>query len=219
MQGSWVCKFCKYPNPKSKLIQPIIFYLFTFDRKNYIMKKLLFAVAFLLPFMVSAQSSGQFNYKAEDRYLYYSDVVKVDTMLTVPDLYKDAKLFFKKLVLINTKITSDDQSGGVVAADIVEESTYKSQSGVSDEPMTVQYSFKIEVKKGRYRYTIDNITITTTEKDNKKVVNTLYDIDKGKDSGVLGINRNKRILKAMDALFLRKIDVLSKTMSKRSDDF
>ena len=182
------------------------------------MKKLLFAVAFLLPIITHAQSSG-FNYKTEDRYLYYSDVVKVDTSLTVSDLYKSARLFFKKLVLINTKITSDDQSGGVVAADISEETTYKSQSGVSDEPMTVQYSFKIESKKGRYRYTIDNITITTTEKDGKKLVNTLYDIDKGKDSGVLGINRNKRILKAMDALFLRKIDVLNKTMSKRSDDF
>jgi len=182
------------------------------------MKRILFALIFLLPFIARAQSSAPFNYKAEDRYLYYSDVVKVDSSLTVSDLYKDAKLFFKKLVLINTKITTDDQQGGVVAADIEEETTYKSQ-GVGDDHMSLKYSFKVEVKQGRYRYTIDNITITTTEKDNKKVVNTLYDIDKGKDSGVLGINRNKRILRSMDALFLRKIDVLKKTMSKRSDDF
>lgn len=182
------------------------------------MKRIFFALTFLLPFVVKAQSSASFNYKSEDRYLYYSDVVKVDS-LGASDLYKDAKLYFKKLVLINTKITTDDQAGGVVAADIEEETTFKSQSGVGEDPMTLKYSFKIEFKQGRYRYTIDNITITTTDKDHKKTVSTLYDIDKGKDSGVLGINRNKRILRSMDALFLRKIDVLKKTMGKRSDDF
>jgi hypothetical protein len=183
------------------------------------MKKLLFAAAFLLPFIANAQTSGPFNYKSEDRYLYYSDVVKVDTSLTVTDLYKDAQLFIKKLGLADTKITTNDQTGGTVAADISEPATFKTETHVGDEPMTLHYSIKLELKKGRYRYTIDNITITTTDKDNKSVTNTLYDLDKGKGGGILGLGRDKRILQAMDASFLNKIELLKNNMKIKSDDF
>ncbi|MGZ3751491.1 MAG: DUF4468 domain-containing protein [Mucilaginibacter sp.] len=184
------------------------------------MKKLLFAAALLIPFISKAQSSGPFNYKVEDRYLYYSDVVKVDTTFTTTDLYKDAKLFIVKMALTNTKITTDDQKGGMVAVDIEEPGSYKTQTGLGDdEPMTLKYSIKIEMKQGRYRYTIDNILVTYPDKDNKPTVHTLYDMDKEKGGGVLGVGRTKRVLKAMDALLLRKIDLLSNTMKKKSDDF
>ncbi len=179
------------------------------------MKKILFAVAFLLPFIAHAQ----FNYKAEDKYMYYSNVVQVDTSFTISDEYKDAKLFIKKLALVSTKITTDDEKGGTIAADIEEPATFKTQTGVGDDPMTLKYSLKLELKKGRYRYTFDNILITTKDKDNRDQTNTLYDLDKDKGGGMLGIGRSKRILKAMDLLFLRKIDVLNDTMKKRSDDF
>ncbi len=186
------------------------------------MRKLLIAAVCLLPFISKAQSQGPFNYKTEDRYLYYGDVVQVDTSFTVSDLYKDAKLFITKLALTNVKLTADDSQGGLIIASIEEPATFKTETGVGDEPMTLKYNIKLELKKGRYRYTIDNILINYDDKNDKttkSVDHTLYDVDKGKGGGVLGLGQSKRVLKAMDALFLQKIDLLKNTMKKRSDDF
>src|SRR6185312_14989643 len=117
------------------------------------MKKLLLAAALLIPFIANAQSSSPFAYKNEGKYFYYSDVVQVDSSLTVSDLYKDAKLFIKKMSLPNIKITTDDATGGVVAADIDEKTTFKTQTGIGSEDLEIKYSMKIEMKKARYRYT------------------------------------------------------------------
>lgn len=183
------------------------------------MRRLLLATALMIPLLVSAQTKQDpFNYKAEDRYLYYGDVVKVDTSFTISDLYKDAKLFITKLALVNTKITTDDAAGGTVIADIEEPGTYKTQTGIGDQPMMLKYTIKIEMKKGRYRYTIDNILVSY-EDDNKASQHTLYDLNKEKGGGIIGVGKEKRVLKAMDGLFLKKIDLLTATMSKRSDDF
>ncbi len=182
------------------------------------MRKLMMAAIFFLPFISKAQSTGQFNYKAEDRYLYYGNVVEVDTSLSVSDLHKDARLFITKLGLINTKIVSDDQTGGLVVASVEEPATFKTQTGVGDDKMTLKYNIKLELKKGRYRYTFDNIIIIYNDKFNNQE-HTLYDLDKGKGGGLLGIGQRKRVLTAMDALFLKKIEVLKNTMSKKSDDF
>jgi hypothetical protein len=181
------------------------------------MKKLLLAAVFLLPFIARAQSA--FSYKTDDRYLYYGDVVRVDTSFTVSDLYKDAKLFITRLALTNTKFTTDDQPGGMIVASIEEPATFKTETGVGDEPMTLKYNIKLELKKGRYRYTFDNIVISYLDKDKKSQDHSLYDLDKEKGGGLLGVGQSKRVLKAMDQLFLRKIDVLKTTMSKRSDAF
>jgi Domain of unknown function (DUF4468) with TBP-like fold len=183
------------------------------------MRKLLLAAALLIPFISKAQSQGAFSYKTEDKYLYYGNVVQVDTSFTVSDLYKDSKLFITKLALANTKITTDDQAGGNIAALVEEPATFKTETGVGDEPMTLKYNIKLELKKGRYRYTFDNILITYSDKENKTATHTLYDVDKGKGGGLLGVGQRKRILKAMDALFLQKIDLLNSTMKKKSDDF
>jgi len=57
------------------------------------------------------------------------------------------------------------------------------------------------------------------EDGNKTDPHTLFDLNKEKGGGVIGVGKEKRVLKAMDALFLKKIDLLTATMSKRSDDF
>lgn len=183
------------------------------------MKKFIIAAIFLLPFFAKAQSVGQFHYKAEDRYLYYGNVVEVDTSFSVSDLYKDGRLFITKLALINTKITTDDKTNGILIASVEEPATFKSETGVGNDKMTLRYNIKLELKKGRYRYTFDNIVIIYEEKNNKYAEHTLYDVDKGKGGGLLGIGRRKRVLEAMDNLFLKKIDVLNNTMKKKSDDF
>jgi len=180
------------------------------------MKNLLAALVFLLPFIAQAQSPG-YGYKAEDKYLYYNDVLKTDTSFTVKDLYKDAKLFMTKLALTNVNLTTDDKDGGTVVADVQEPATFKNAVGIGNEPMTLKYTIKLELKKGRYRYTFDNIIITY-EDNGKNTPHTLYDLDKSA-SGILGNPRSKRILKAMDGLFTSKITLLTNTMSKRSDDF
>jgi len=183
------------------------------------MKKLFLFAAFMIPLLVNAQAKQDpFNYKAQDRYLYYGDVVKVDTSFTVMDLYKDAKIFITKLALSNTKITTDDSKGGTIIANIEEPTTYKTETGISDDPMTLKYNIKLELKKGRYRYTIDSIEVSYT--DNGKMQSlSLYDMDKEKKGGIIGVGKGKRMLKAMDASFLKKIELLTTTMSKRSDDF
>lgn len=182
------------------------------------MKKLLFAALLLLPFISKAQSSDAFNYKVEDRYLYYGGVVQVDTAFTVNDLYKDSKLFFTKLALTNIKLTTDDPKAGTVVAYIEEPATFKTQTGLGTVPMTIKYNFKIEMKQGRYRYTIDNI-IVNFEDDDKNVDHALYDLDKQKGGGLIGVGQSKRVLRAMDDLYMRKIDLLKNTMKVRSDDF
>jgi len=188
------------------------------------MRKLLFAAALtaIIPFISKAQvQSGMYGYKAEDKYLYYSDVVHVDTSFTVNDLYKDAKLFITKLALTDTKLTTDDRAEGTVIAAIEEPATYKTESGIGNEPMTLKYNVKIELKKGRYRYTIDNIILTYVDQTGKNQDHSLYDIDKHKNGGLgfLGVSKDKRVLKSMDELFESKIELLKNTMKKRSDDF
>jgi len=192
------------------------------------MKKLLIAAIFLLPFVAKAQNqassadvqtSGIYGYKIEDKYVYYGNVVQVDTSFTLNDLYKDTKFFITKMALVNYKITSDDKTNGVVAFDVDEPSTYKTQTGIGTTPMDIKYSVKLELKKGRYRYTFDNIIVTFKNGDDKNVPHTLFELDKDKGGGILGVAVNKRVLKAMDQLFMSKIDLLAKTMSKRSDDF
>lgn len=182
------------------------------------MKKFLLSILFLLPLILKAQSTGEFHYKAEDRYLYYGNVMEVDSLLTVADLYKDARLFLTKLALVNTKITTDDKTGGLLIASVEEPATFKTQTNIGDERMTLRYNIKLELKKGRYRYTFDNIILIYNDKNHNQE-HTLYDVDKGKSGGLLGIGQRKRVLKAMDDLFLKKIDVLKNTMSKKSDEF
>lgn len=181
------------------------------------MKNIILALMLLLPFISKAQS-GDFHYKAEDRYLYYGSVAEVDSSFTVSDLYKSARLFFTKLALVNTRITTDDKTGGLIIAAVEEPATFKTQTGVGDDRMTLRYNIKLELKKGRYRYTFDNIIIIYNDK-NTNQEHTLYDVDKGKGGGLLGIGQRKRVLTAMDALFLKKIEVLKNTMGKKSDDF
>lgn len=183
------------------------------------MRTFIVTLLFLLPLALKAQTNPEFHYKSEDRYLYYGNVVEVDTALSVSDLYKDAKLFLTKLALVNTKVTTDDATGGTVIAYVQEPATFETQTTVGDEPMTLRYNIKLELKKGRYRYTFDNILITYDDKDNKNGEHTMYDVDKGKGGGLLGIGRRKRVLRATDDLFLKKIEVLRNTMSKKSDDF
>jgi hypothetical protein len=182
------------------------------------MKKILFICAFLMPFIVKAQSSNAFNYKVEDQYLYYGDVIQVDSSLTVGDLYKDTKLFIAKLALLNTKPITDDQKGGLVVFYVEEPATFKTETGIGSEPMKLKYNIKIELKKGRYRYTFDNIVINYEEND-RNIDHTLFDVNKGKGGGLLGVGQRKRILKATDALFLRKIELLVNNMKIKSDDF
>ena len=107
------------------------------------MKKLFIAVAFLIPVMANAQTTGPFNYKVEDRYLYYGDVVQVATPTTVPTLYKNAKSYLKKIATDSIKITADDPTGGIVAADLGEQNYFiRLKTGVGDDKMTLLYSFK-----------------------------------------------------------------------------
>jgi len=84
--------------------------------------------------------------------------------------------------------------------------------------MTLKYNVKLELKQGRYRYTFDNILINYADKD-RNSDHVLYDLDKGKDGGLLGVGQRKRILRAMDALFLAKIELLTNTMKIKSDNF
>ncbi|MEX6690901.1 DUF4468 domain-containing protein [Danxiaibacter flavus] len=181
------------------------------------MKHLLSIAICLLPLVSNAQSGG-LNYKVEDRYLYYGEVVQVDTSLTTGDLYKNSKLFIVKLALPNIQTTTDDATGATVAVSVEEPATYKTQTGIGSIPMKLKYNIKIEMKNGRYRYTFDNIMINY-EEDNKSVDHPLYDVDKGKGGGILGTGERKRVLKAMDALFLRKIELLKNTMKTKSDGF
>lgn len=181
------------------------------------MKHLLPIVVFLLPFITKAQSGG-LNYKVEDRYLYYGEVVQVDTTLTGADLYKNAKLFVVKLALPDVKTTTDDPTGGTLAVAVEEPGTYKTETGIGTIPMKLKYNIKIEMKQGRYRYTIDNIMINYQD-NGRSVDHPLYDVDKGKGGGIIGNGERKRILKSMDALFLRKIDLLKNTMKTKSDAF
>ena len=169
-----------------------------------------------MPFVSKAQSGG-FNYKVEDRYLYYGEVVQVDTALTIADLYKSSKLFIVKLALPNIQTITDDPTGSTVAVSVEEPGTYKTETGVGSIPMKLKYNIKIEMKKGRYRYTFDNIMINY-EDNNKNVDHSLYDVDKGKGGGIIGNGERKRVLKSMDASFLRKIELLKNTM-KVTDGF
>lgn len=182
------------------------------------MKKLLFAAIILLPVIAAAQTAGPFGYKTENKYLYYENVEQVDTSLTISDLYKNAKLFLTKLAIPDIKITADDKTGGLVSADIEEKAKFKTQTGIGSAPMTLKYSIKLELKKGRYRYTIDNIVITFLDKDDRNTAHTLYELDKDRGGGLLGVGRNKRVLKAMDALFADEIELLTRTM-RTSPDF
>jgi len=181
------------------------------------MKYLLLIPIFLLPFVLKAQS-GAFNYKVEDRYLYYGEVVKVDTSLTLADLYKNSKLFIVKLALPDIQSITDDPTAGIVAVSVEEPGTYKTETGIGTIPMKLKYNIKIEMKNGRYRYTIDNILINYQD-NNKNVDHSLYDVDKGKGGGIVGNGERKRVLKSMDASFLRKIELLKNTMKVKSDGF
>jgi len=180
------------------------------------MKYLLLIPIFLMPFYSKGQSGG-FNCKVEDRYLYYGEVVQVDTSLTIADLYKSSKLFIVKLALPSIQTTTDDPTGATVAVSVEEPGTYKTETGVGSIPMKLKYNIKIEMKKGRYRYTFDNIIINY-EDNNKNVDHSLYDVDKGKGGGIIGNGERKRVLKSMDASFLRKIELLKNTM-KVTDGF
>jgi hypothetical protein len=181
------------------------------------MKHLLLIPIILFPFISKAQSGG-LSYKVEDRYLYYGEVVKVDTSLTAADLYKNSKLFILKLALPNIETVSDDPTGGIVAISVEEPGKYKTETGVGTIPMKMKYNIKIEMKTGRYRYTIDNIMINY-EDNNKSVDHPLYEVDKGKGGGIIGNGERKRVLKSMEASFSRKIELLKNTMKAKPDAF
>lgn len=127
------------------------------------MKKLLIA---LLLLSISIGVNAQRNKKTEDvprielktdsSIGYYQEVVKLDTSYTETMLYKRAKQWVSSTLTSNSiQLNYDSMSEGKLIF-TSEQNLYIPQ-GVGTLPFIVRYAFTLEIKDGRYRYTINNI--------------------------------------------------------------
>ncbi|MBA7550147.1 hypothetical protein ES705_42653 [subsurface metagenome] len=118
------------------------------------MKKPLFVVLVLLPSIMFSQNLIEDNFPTNDGYIYYSEVVTLDSSLTANNLYLNAKKWlvdaFKSSKAV---IQADDKEAKLI---IIKSYVSKGHNQYISNPKN-WFTLKIEMKDGRYKYSLYDV--------------------------------------------------------------
>jgi len=120
-----------------------------------ILPKLLFTIILeSMCLSIIAQDSG-LPRNPETNMIEYSEVIQVDSTLSQSDLYLRAKGWFAKTFSsANAVIQMDDKEGGI----IIGKSIIPINGGTYLADGKVDFTIKVQVKKGRYKYWFNNFS-------------------------------------------------------------
>jgi len=119
-----------------------------------IVKKLIVVVFATIPFLSFSQNLIEDNFPTKNGFIYYTEVVQVDSTLSFEDLYLNAKKWlvdaFKSSKAV---IQTDDKEAKLI---IVKSYFTKGHNAYVTNPKN-WFILKIEMKDGRYRYSLYDI--------------------------------------------------------------
>lgn len=119
------------------------------------MKSLTILVLLFLRVTVTGQNSILDNFPTTDGLIVYSDIVEVDSSLKAGDLYLNAKNWVVEAFKSSQAVIDIDEREARVIA--IKAYNQKHVSYVSPK---IWFTLKIEMKDGRYRYTLSNTNVT-----------------------------------------------------------
>ena len=175
------------------------------------MKKLLF-LFLLLPVMALAQNEKQDSLLGImpqiDGKVHYQGIVKVDSV-NQKTLYSRAKLFFSDIFVSGKSVIDmQDEASGIIVG-----------KGYLAEPVpvtNVPFTFKIQVKDGRYKYDIYDLLIKTERIQcgyNLFIPETETSIEQS-EYAYSKSKRVKKRLAAINAKFEALIELLKSSMQQ-----
>jgi hypothetical protein len=152
------------------------------------MKKLLLIICVLvLPFLSLAQNEGvahnapsastdTIKLSVEGTNAYYQHLVKVDSNIKVSTIYtRTLEFMAAKNFQQNYGYEQEGKLIYTTTQDMNENAVYNDSDNDNPQPYTVQFSIIIDMKNGRYRYTVKNVIFyLPTDNGNRKL--TLYEV-------------------------------------------
>lgn len=132
------------------------------------MKKLSLSALLLLFCIVSFAQEAQFPINPKTNKIEYTAIVNVDSTVTSDELYTRARSWFATAFKsANNVIQMDDRSTGTIIGKgnfAIRPSTYQIGSRIS-------FTIKIQVKNGRYRYLVNDLSHTSPHGDGGNLEN------------------------------------------------
>jgi len=128
------------------------------------MKKLIFAKRQMRTILlIIAAVFADLNLTAQD-FLIEPIVVNVDTAISKDDIFSSIEIYLAEAYGdINEVIKLSDKERGLIVGKGAEENYMKGMFGEKVPGGYWNYTFKIEVRDGRYRYSIYDVYLETTE--------------------------------------------------------
>jgi hypothetical protein len=117
----------------------------------------IFSIVFLLLTWLLGGSQNFIldNFPTKDGLIYYSEVIEVDSSLSAIDIYLNAKNWLLDAFKSSKSVIQlDDKELGVITV----KSYIKKRIPYSDESQ-IWFTLKLEMKEGRYRYSLSNVQI------------------------------------------------------------
>jgi hypothetical protein len=160
------------------------------------------------------KTDKKYMIKTEPDRAYYQEVVNVDSALTQDQIYKGAKQFIAGASSSSLQLSYDDPKEGILV--YTNTTGFTNTYGLEVEPFVVKYSVKVECKKGRYRYTIDNVEIAYAKVfiDAVKRVRLIDEYMNASDHKWKG-NADKRLV-VMERHFKEIINGLNRSVTQKA---
>jgi len=117
-------------------------------------KSTLLTLLSIIPFFLSSQNIIEKNFPSKVGLIFYQDVVKIDSTQTIEESYLNAvEWISSNFKSTNAVIDSGDKEGGLL---IIKGYVSKSHNNFIKNGKN-WFVLKIEIKEGRFRYTLDQI--------------------------------------------------------------
>lgn len=142
------------------------------------MKKILL-IALLAPLIGTAQN--KYHFKDTSNICIYTNTT-ADTAIKKPIAFDNLKQFFSSITMNanNGGITYENKENGRIIANFIEALSFK--QGIGKEYFEIRYRVTADVKDGKFRYVIDNISLYyNTLMYGGKKIKTLEEESKSED--------------------------------------
>jgi hypothetical protein len=135
-----------------------------------------FACKYIDTGSVRKQQNDSVKLKVEDNNAYYQKAVKLDSNITEPMIYVRALQFMaSKNIQQNYGYQEEGKLIFSTVQDLNINRVYVGDNDEAVQPYSVQFAITLDIKNGRYRYTISNVVFfLPTETGNKR--ETLNDV-------------------------------------------
>jgi len=149
---------------------------------------------------------------------YYQKLVKVDSTINVPTIYVRALQFMASKNIQQTY--GYEEEGKLIFSTIQDLNINRASVGDDNEtvqPYSAQFSIMLDMKKGRYRYTINNVVffLPTETGNRRETLNDIYQKETNGDSRRI-IRDSKNLIASFERYLTALTDELYEGIEQKS---